>query len=86
MFLIRTLTRSQAFRRRLCSEPTKLDHFWLAFSAVIPRLGGAESNESVEARGPPSLQSDVGSWPFATFRCAIWSLSGTADFGPANAL
>jgi hypothetical protein len=29
-----------------CSEPAKLDRFWLEFSAVIPWLGGAESDES----------------------------------------
>src|SRR3954451_24788325 len=27
----------------ICSEPTKLDRFWLEFSAPIPWLGGAES-------------------------------------------
>jgi hypothetical protein len=30
-----------------CSEPRKLDRFWLEFSAVIPRLGGAESDEGL---------------------------------------
>src|ERR1700689_856096 len=28
-----------------CSEAAKLDRFWVEFSAVIPRLGGAESDE-----------------------------------------
>jgi hypothetical protein len=36
---------------RLCSETTKLDRFWLEFSAVIPWLGGAESNEGIEVFG-----------------------------------
>ena len=31
-----------------CSEPTKLDRFWLEFSAQIPWLGGAESDEGLE--------------------------------------
>jgi hypothetical protein len=31
----------------VCSEPRKLDRFWLEFSAVIPRLGGAESDEGL---------------------------------------
>jgi hypothetical protein len=34
-----------------CSETTKLDRFWLEFSAVIPWLGGAESNEGIEVFG-----------------------------------
>jgi hypothetical protein len=34
-----------------CSEPAKLDRFWLEFSAVIPWLGGAESNEGIEVFG-----------------------------------
>jgi hypothetical protein len=36
-----------------CSEAAKLDRFWLEFSAVIPRLGGAESDESLEIFGRP---------------------------------
>jgi hypothetical protein len=34
-----------------CSETTKLDRFWLEFSAVILWLGGAESNEGIEVFG-----------------------------------
>jgi len=45
-------------RERRCSETGKLDRFWLEFSAVIPWLGGAESNEGIEvfggAEGVPS--------------------------------
>ena len=36
-----------------CSEPTKLDRFWLEFSAPIPWLGGAESDEGLEIFGRP---------------------------------
>ena len=36
-----------------CSEPTKLDRFWLEFSAPIPWLGGAESDEGLEVFGRP---------------------------------
>jgi hypothetical protein len=36
-----------------CSEAGILDRFWLEFSAVIPRLGGAESNEGIEIFGRP---------------------------------
>jgi hypothetical protein len=36
---------------QVCSETTKLDRFWLEFSAVIPWLGGAESNEGIEVFG-----------------------------------
>ena len=39
--------------RRGCSEPAKLDRFWLEFSAVSPRLGGAESDEGFEVFGCP---------------------------------
>ena len=35
------------------SEPTKLDRFWLEFSAPIPWLGGAESDEGLEVFGRP---------------------------------
>ncbi|MGB6538618.1 MAG: hypothetical protein WBF58_21965 [Xanthobacteraceae bacterium] len=44
-----------ALRQQLivCSEPHKLDRFWLEFSAVIPRLGGAESDEGFEVFGRP---------------------------------
>jgi len=34
-----------------CSETTKLDRFRLEFSAVIPWLGGAESDEGIEIFG-----------------------------------
>jgi hypothetical protein len=40
-------------RRRGCSEPLKLDRFWLEFSAPIPRLGGAENDEGLEVFGRP---------------------------------
>ena len=44
-----------------CSEPRKLDRFWLEFSAVIPRLGGAESDESIEIFGcPEGVHSEAG--------------------------
>jgi hypothetical protein len=33
---------------RTCSETAKLDRFWVEFSAVIPWLGGAESDEGIE--------------------------------------
>jgi hypothetical protein len=36
-----------------CSEAAKLDRFWVEFSAVIPRLGGAESDEGLEVFGRP---------------------------------
>jgi putative transposase len=36
-----------------CSEPAKLDRFWLESSASIPRLGGAESDEGLEVFGRP---------------------------------
>jgi hypothetical protein len=36
-----------------CSEAAKLDRFWLEFSVVIPRLGGAESDEGLEIFGRP---------------------------------
>ena len=35
----------------MCSETAKLDRFWLEFSAVIPWLGGAESDEGIEVFG-----------------------------------
>jgi hypothetical protein len=38
---------------RVCSEPLKLDRFWLEFSAVISWLGGAESDEGLEVFGRP---------------------------------
>jgi hypothetical protein len=34
-----------------CSETAKLDRFWVEFSVVIPRLGGAESDEGLEIFG-----------------------------------
>jgi hypothetical protein len=37
----------------LCSEAGKLDRFWVEFSAVIPRLGGAESDEGFAVFGRP---------------------------------
>ena len=44
-----------------CSEPRKLDRFWLEFSAVIPRLGGAESDEGIEIFGrPEGVHSEAG--------------------------
>src|ERR1700720_2621126 len=39
--------------RDQCSEPRKLDRFWLEFSAVIPWLGGAESDDGLEVFGRP---------------------------------
>ena len=36
-----------------CSEPRKLDRFWLEFSAIIPWLGGAENDEGLEIFGRP---------------------------------
>jgi hypothetical protein len=39
--------------RWFCSEAAKLDRFWLEFSAVIPWLGGAESDEGIEVFGRP---------------------------------
>jgi hypothetical protein len=36
---------------RCCSETAKLDRFWLEFSALIPWLGGAESDEGIEVFG-----------------------------------
>ena len=41
------------FEGLLCSEAAKLDRFWLEFSVVIPRLGGAESDEGLEIFGRP---------------------------------
>jgi len=38
---------------QMCSETAKLDRFWVEFSAVIPRLGGAESDEGLEVFGRP---------------------------------
>src|SRR3954453_10356504 len=43
----------RAIRAQMCSEPTKLDRFWLEFSAPIPWLGGAESDEGLEVFGRP---------------------------------
>ena len=44
-----------------CSEPRKSDRFWLEFSAVIPRLGGAESDEGIEIFGrPEGVHSQAG--------------------------
>jgi hypothetical protein len=37
----------------LCSEAGILDRFWVEFSAVIPRLGGAESSDGLEVFGRP---------------------------------
>src|ERR1700730_7081 len=34
-------------------ETSKLDRFWLEFSALIPWLGGAESDEGLEVFGRP---------------------------------
>jgi hypothetical protein len=36
---------------RHCSGAGILDRFWLEFSAVIPWLGGAESDEGLEVFG-----------------------------------
>ena len=36
-----------------CSEAAKLDRFWVEFSAAIPRLGGAESDEGFAVFGRP---------------------------------
>jgi hypothetical protein len=36
-----------------CSEAGILDRFWLEFSVVIPRLGGAESDEGLKIFGRP---------------------------------
>jgi hypothetical protein len=45
----------------VCSEAAKLDLFWLEFSAVIPRPGGAESNEGIEVfGGPEGVHSQAG--------------------------
>ena len=38
---------------QLCSEAGMPDRFWLEFSAVIPWLGGAESDEGLEIFGRP---------------------------------
>ena len=44
-----------------CSEAAKLDRFWLEFSAVIPRLGGAEIDEGFEVFGrPEGVHSQAG--------------------------
>jgi hypothetical protein len=44
-----------------CSETAKLDRFWLEFSAVIPWLGGAESDEGIEVFGrPEGVHSQTG--------------------------
>ncbi len=65
-FLNRNLVmRADPIRRRNmesgCSEPRKLDRFWLEFSAVIPWLGGAESDESIEIFGcPEGVHSEAG--------------------------
>jgi hypothetical protein len=42
------LFQGMAYLQDFCSEPGKLDRFWLEFSAVIPRLRGAESDEGLE--------------------------------------
>ncbi len=47
------LTQIAELRVVHCSEPAKLDRFWLEFSAAIPRLGGAESDEGIEVFGRP---------------------------------
>ena len=45
----------------MCSEPRKLDRFWLEFSALIPWLGGAESDEGIEVFGrPEGVHSEAG--------------------------
>jgi len=50
-----------AFVIGLCSETAKLDRFWLEFSAVIPWLGGAESDEGIEVFGrPEGVHSQAG--------------------------
>jgi DNA modification methylase len=36
-----------------CSEAAKLDRFWVEFSAVIPRLGGADIDEGFAVFGRP---------------------------------
>jgi putative transposase len=44
-----------------CSEAGILDRFWLEFSAVIPWLGGAESDEGIEVfRSAKSVHSQTG--------------------------
>jgi hypothetical protein len=44
-----------------CSEAAKLDRFWLEFSAVIPWLGEAESDEGIEVFGrPEGIHSQTG--------------------------
>ena len=41
------------WRTTTCSETAKLDRFWLEFSAVIPWLGGAVSDEGFAVFGRP---------------------------------
>ena len=44
-----------------CSEPTKLDRFWLEFSAVIPWLGGAKNDEGLEVfEHPEGVHPEAG--------------------------
>jgi hypothetical protein len=40
-------------RPAACSEPRKLDRFWLESPAPMSRLGGAQSNEGLEVFGRP---------------------------------
>ncbi len=47
---------------RDCSEAAKLDRFWLEFSVVIPRLGGAESDEGLEFFGRPEGVHSQARW------------------------
>ena len=48
---------SQVMEGALCSEAAKLDRFWLEFSAPIPRLGGAESDEGIDDFRTPRRRS-----------------------------
>ena len=45
--------RERQMQQTVCSEAANLDRFWLEFSALIPWLGGAESDEGLEVFGRP---------------------------------
>jgi hypothetical protein len=50
IFATRSAIGTRANKAQICSEAAKLDRFWLEFSAVIPWLGGAESDEGLALR------------------------------------
>jgi hypothetical protein len=51
----------QALDDAVCSEPTKLDRYWLESPAPVPRLGGARSDEGLTVLGrPEGVHSEAG--------------------------